>query len=116
MKIESKKNKYISDTELTPRVRGFFSSLTSRLSSLIFFILISIFSSLISPGFANASQYGLTIPTNNLGLVGYWTFDGPKMTSNVADSSGLGNTGYLKGQTSTTTVPGKLGQALSFDG
>jgi len=116
MKIESKKNKYISDTELTPRVRGFFSSLTSRLSSLIFFILISIFSSLISPGFASASQYGLSIPANNLGLVGYWTFDGPDMLTNVRDRSGQGNHGSLVGQASTTTVPGKIGQALNFDG
>ena len=52
----------------------------------------------------------------NTGLVGWWTFDGPKMLTNVADSSGQGNNGYLQGQTSTTTVPGKLGQALSFDG
>ena len=52
----------------------------------------------------------------NSGLVGHWTFDGPKMLTNVADSSGQGNNGSLVGQTSTTTVPGKLGQALSFDG
>ena len=52
----------------------------------------------------------------NTGLVGWWTFDGPKMLTNVADSSGQGNNGSLVGQTSTTTVPGKLGQALSFDG
>jgi hypothetical protein len=50
------------------------------------------------------------------GLVGHWTFDGPDMLSNVADVSGQGNTGYLSGQTSTTTVTGKLGQALEFDG
>jgi hypothetical protein len=50
------------------------------------------------------------------GLVGHWTFNGQNMTSNVADSSGSGNNGYLVGQTSTTTVIGKLGQALSFDG
>ena len=52
----------------------------------------------------------------NTGLVGYWTFDGPKMTQNVADSSGQGNHGALKGQAATTTVAGKIGQALSFDG
>ncbi len=49
------------------------------------------------------------------GLVGYWTFDGKNMYNNVADSSGNNNTGYwLVGATSTVT--GKLGQALSFNG
>ncbi len=38
------------------------------------------------------------------------------MTSNVADASGRGNNGSLVGQTSTTTVRGRIGQALSFDG
>ncbi len=56
---------------------------------------------------------GSTLKT---GLVGYWTFDGKDLISNVADSSGNGNTGYLLGYTATTTVRGKLGQALSFDG
>ena len=50
------------------------------------------------------------------GLVGHWTFDGPDMTSNVADISGQGNNGFLSGQTSTTTAPGNTGQALEFDG
>ncbi len=50
------------------------------------------------------------------GLTGYWTFDGKDMVSNVADLSGNGNTGYLTNFTSTTTVPGKIGQALNFDG
>lgn len=50
------------------------------------------------------------------GLVGHWTLDGKDMISNVVDRSGQGNTGYLKNFTSTTTIPGKLGQALSFDG
>ncbi len=54
------------------------------------------------------------------GLVGWWTFDGPDMLTNVADRSGQGNTGKLilgaSGNTATTSAPGKLGQALSFDG
>ena len=50
------------------------------------------------------------------GLVGHWTFDGNKMLTNVGDSSGQGNNGSLIGQAATTTVPGKVGQALSFDG
>jgi hypothetical protein len=48
------------------------------------------------------------------GLVGYWTFDGPDMINNVADVSGNGNTGYLNGQIATSTIIGKVGQALDF--
>jgi len=58
--------------------------------------------------------------TLNTSLVGHWTFDGPDMTSNVADVSGSGNNGYLNGTfataTSTATNIGKIGQALSFNG
>ena len=50
------------------------------------------------------------------GLVGWYTFDGSKLTQNAVDSSGQGKTGYLTNFTSTTTAPGALGQALSFDG
>lgn len=49
-------------------------------------------------------------------LVGHWTFDGKDMVSNVADVSGQGNHGTLVGQAATTTVLGKLGQALELDG
>lgn len=59
-------------------------------------------------------------PTNNLGLVGYWTMDGKDInwaTNTIVDKSGNGNTGQLTNM-STTTSPtdGKLGQALQFDG
>ena len=50
------------------------------------------------------------------GLKGHWTFDGKDMQQNVADMSGTGNNGKLSGQTSTTTIIGKIGQALDFDG
>ncbi len=49
------------------------------------------------------------------GLVGHWTFDGKYMINNVADSSGNGNVGYLRGQTSTTTIIGRLGQAIELE-
>lgn len=52
-------------------------------------------------------------PANNLGLVGYWSFN--EGTSTLAgDFSGRGNTGTLMG--GPTWVAGKLGQALSFNG
>lgn len=54
------------------------------------------------------------------GLVGYWTFDGPKInwaTGAVTDSSGQGNTGALVSMsTSSSPVAGKVGQALKFNG
>jgi len=62
-----------------------------------------------------------TNPNLATGLVGHWTFDGKDMVSNVADVSGNYATGSLvvgsSGiYTSTTTIPGRLGQAYSFDG
>lgn len=51
------------------------------------------------------------------GLVGWWTFDGPDTLTNIADKSGQGNNGSLSHAGSgTTTAPGPIGQALSFDG
>ncbi len=71
--------------------------------------------------FAEGSAYfGISLQTNKtlsnglVGLVGWWTFDGKDMVSNVADRSGNGATGLLN--FATTTVPGVLGQALAFDG
>jgi len=68
----------------------------------------------------NVSVVGPSTGSGQLakGLVGYWTFDSKNLRTNVADSSGLGNTGYLQGFTSTTSalVAGKIGQAIKFDG
>ena len=55
-------------------------------------------------------------PDINSGLQGWWTFDGQNLQSKVGDASGQGNTGYLTNFTSTTTIPGVLGQALLFNG
>lgn len=54
------------------------------------------------------------------GLVGYWTFDGPKTnweTGTIQDSSGQGYTAQMSGMsTITSPVAGKVGQALEFSG
>ena len=56
------------------------------------------------------------------GLVGYWTFDGRDIkwsdtTTEIKDISGNSNHGDAAGSLATTSVtPGKLGQALSFNG
>src|SRR3989344_5727462 len=66
-----------------------------------------------------STKVNVTLTTNpdlKNGLVGHWTFDGPDLKQNAADSSGQGNTGYLTSFDATTTTRGKLGQALSFDG
>jgi hypothetical protein len=60
--------------------------------------------------------FAMTPASLDVGLVGHWTFDGKDMVQNVADSSGQGNNGNLVGYTSTTTVAGKIGQALGFNG
>lgn len=61
---------------------------------------------------------GLPGESLNVGLIGWWTFDGPDMTSYVADRSGQDKRGYIVGQSSsgTTTVAGVLGQAFVSDG
>ncbi len=64
---------------------------------------------------AHASVIQMT--PNNIGLVGYWSFN--EGTSTIAhDFSGNGNTGTLttSGSTLPQWVPGKFGTALSFDG
>src|SRR3989344_5196974 len=66
--------------------------------------------------FCATAKAAVTLPSITDGLVGWWTFDGKNLIQNAADSSGQGNPGYLTSFTSTTTVPGKLGQALLFDG
>ncbi|MEK7116540.1 MAG: LamG domain-containing protein [Patescibacteria group bacterium] len=49
---------------------------------------------------------------NNLGLVGYWSFN-EGVGTKAGDSSGRGNTGTIS---SATWTSGKLGKALSFNG
>jgi hypothetical protein len=80
--------------------------------------LVGFLAGLIFSGFYPFTVKAATInyPTNNLGLAGYWTFDGTDMISNVRDRSGQDSHGNLSGQTSTTTVVGKIGQAITFDG
>ena len=64
----------------------------------------------------------VNVSTNTLtsGLVGHWTFDGADTnftTNTVADKSGQGNNGtMINMSTSTARAPGKIGQALKFDG
>src|SRR3989344_6072649 len=51
------------------------------------------------------------------GLVGHWTFDGKDTPGRANDISGQGNHGNLVAMsTSTSRVPGKIGQAFKFDG
>ncbi len=54
----------------------------------------------------------------NCGLVGYWTFDGNDIVNGVIkDVSGRGNNGNtISIASSTFYVPGKIGQAVNFDG
>ncbi len=60
--------------------------------------------------------YALTAVTKvDTSLRGYWSFDGADIVSTTTyDRSGAGNNGTLTN--SPTVTPGKVGQALSFDG
>jgi hypothetical protein len=68
----------------------------------------------ISPITTEASA--LVKAPNNLGLVGYWSFEDGKLTK-ATDFSGKGNTGTLTNMDSATDwVSGKAGKALDYDG
>ena len=85
--------------------------------SSFFSLSFAVFFLAIVPNSAAASTMGVSMPLNYLGMVGWWTFDGPKMFSNVTDSSGRNNNGkLLHSGSGTTTVAGRAGQALMFDG
>lgn len=67
--------------------------------------------------------YQTTVPGNpvDTGLVGHWTFDGNDVNwgdtgLEIKDVSGKGNHGAVSGLTQASVTPGKLGQALSFNG
>src|SRR3989338_2123353 len=83
-------------------------------------IKLSILFVLLLAGYNTASA-SFTIsrpPTNNIGLVGHWTFDGKNVVNGVAlDSSGNGNNANLINiATSTFYSIGKIGQGFNFDG
>src|SRR3989344_2625910 len=70
----------------------------------------------------HASTFGISRPSNSLGLVGWWTMDGkdtPWTSSTAAttlDKSGNGNIGTLTNMAQATSpVAGKIGQGLLFD-
>ena len=91
----------------------------------ILYILIACLISIpfISYGKVLISPYLYQAYDIQSGLVGYWTFDGKdtswtnSTTATTLDKSGNGNTGTLTNMLqSTAPVPGKIGQALKFDG
>ncbi len=63
-----------------------------------------------------AQLYRLVSPSGtDTSLKGYWSFNGKDVSGTTAyDRSGAGNTGTLTN--GPTVTPGKIGQALSFDG
>jgi len=91
--------------------------------SFYIFIGVALISSFAIKAFASLLRVNQSVAgVSSQGLVGWWTFDGGNMISNVADSSGQGNTGSLQfgtlGNVSTSSMvtAGKLGQGLKFDG
>src|SRR3989344_7510129 len=86
--------------------------------SIFFLSLISSF--LFLPGEVKGATLLQKVRVNNLGLVGYWTLDGADTnwsTNKTNDLSGNGNNGTLTNMsTPTSPVPGRIGQAMKFDG
>ena len=77
-------------------------------------LVVSVFSTTTAHA-ADSFNTTLSMPSNNLGLVGWWTFDGPTIGgTSVTDVSGQGNNGTMVN--GATPVPGVEGQALSFNG
>lgn len=79
------------------------------MSHLLLFLCAT--TALILPGIT-AGAITLSKPPNNLGLVGYWSFNEGTGTQ-AGDFSGLGNHGVLT--SSPTWVSGKRGRALNFN-
>jgi hypothetical protein len=84
------------------------STMPTNLQRFLFVLAIAL---LIVPATAHATS--LSKPPNNLGLVGYWSFNEGTGTK-AGDMSGNGNTGTLTN--GPTWAGGKLGGALRFDG
>ena len=76
-----------------------------------FFFAAVLFSVCVPIDFVHAAT--ITAPANNLGLVGYWSFNEGAGTT-ATDFSGNGNEGTL--QSSPTWIAGKYGNALNFTG
>lgn len=81
------------------------------LAVLFFFSVVAI----AAHAAAGGASVTLNAPPNDLGLVGYWSFDsGDVSGTTVLDQSGDGNNGTTAND--PKQVPGKLAQALSFNG
>ncbi len=78
--------------------------------SILFLIIIFLSTLFVKPRQASAAV--LSKAPNNLGLAGYWKFDGNY--TGIPDSSGNGNTGTLNG--SPGFVSGRYGNARNFSG
>ena len=86
---------------------------TRELFFLCFLSIVSTILFLVS--FSLVSAATITLPPNNLGLIGYWSFDDESGTV-ATDHSGNGNDGTLNNMTEGDWVSGKKGGALEFDG
>ncbi len=104
------KSTHLWKTRLAPLAAPFgAAALRASARSFLFLALLAASFSAAPP----AHAAGLSLPPNNLGLVGYWSFN--EGSGSIAhDFSGNGNTGTLVNSPTWTT--GKLGQALSFNG
>jgi len=87
---------------------------SKKLLSIIYYLFtFLIFTSYLLPVSVHAGI--ISKPANNLGLVGYWSFDGGA-GSVATDFSGSGNDATLNNMEEEDWVNGKVGGALDFDG
>ena len=90
-----------------PACRSFSVGRKIALAALLFFVC--------AVNVDAAVTTNITRPPNNLGLVGYWTFDGDSVDSTtVTDVSGNGNNGTIEGDAKPAL--GILGHAFDLDG
>jgi hypothetical protein len=89
----------------------------SLFSFLTCFLFVGFFSTCIKNAQAAVQLQTLRPTSNNLGLVGLWSFDGSDITDKVYDRSGNADDAtFVGGATSSAKVLGRIGQALRFDG
>jgi hypothetical protein len=86
-----------------------------KLTSTYFFVLFILLGAACVSMVPEATAAGLVRTSNNLGLVGYWSFDDATGTK-ATDFSGRGNTGTLTSMEPSDWMSGKRGSALTFDG
>ena len=98
--------------QLKTKTTGIIADAASAMMPVVALFLASFFLFLLTTSVSHAAV--LRTPPNNLGLVGYWSFDEGTSTT-AGDFSGKGNKGTITAGTGGW-ISGKHGKAYNFDG